>query len=96
MGVVRKKVFLYVSGGDFSAMCFEQEYNIQEFYEEMIKKGITKTTIETDLVYANVEIKEFNDIDDSFIAFIRNNFIDYDMSKDRDFFEVKMKADDFI
>lgn len=84
----QKRVFLYVSGEEYSAMNFDDKYNSQDFYEQMLEEGVTKKTIDEDDVYADVEIKEFAAIDEDFIDFIRNNFVDYDVSKDTDFFEV--------
>lgn len=82
-------VFLHVNGGDYSALSFEENYDPQEFYEVMIKENKTQTMVETSEFYADVKIEEFEDIDDNFIAFIRNYIMDYDRSKDNDFFEVK-------
>lgn len=83
-----KRVFLYVRGDDYSALSFQQEFDMQKFYEEMKKEEKTEETISTDEVYAEVEIKEFTQIDDNFINFIRNHIMDYDSSKHTDFFEV--------
>lgn len=83
-----KRVFLHVSGDDHSAMVFSREYNTQDFYEQMVKDGVTEKVVDEDDFYAEIEIKEFRSVDEEFIEFIRDNFIDYDYSKDSDFFEV--------
>lgn len=80
-----KRVFLLVTGDEYSAMTFSQEYNAQEFYESMVADGETERELED----GTVEIKEFGAVDDEFIQFIRDEIMDYDQSKDTDFFEVK-------
>lgn len=84
-----KRVFLYATGdGDFPAMTFEQDYNCQNFYEEMVKENVTKKIIDTDEDYIVVKILEFDAVDEQFITFIRNEIMDYDHSKHSDFFEI--------
>ena len=85
-----KRVFLYVYGGDYSAVEFDGTYDEQIVYEEMVKEGETHKIIEgEDDFYAEVEIKEFDDIDDDFINFMKNRLCDYDNLKASDIFEVK-------
>lgn len=83
-----KRVFLYVAGGDYSALSFEENYSEQEVYEKMVIAGETFKALDHDDYYIEVYIKEFEDIDPKFIDFIRDNFIDYDMAKDYNFYEV--------
>jgi hypothetical protein len=83
-----KRVFLRASGDDHSAMNFDRNFDIQKFYEDMVKEGVTKKTIDTDEFYIDVKILEFGEIDDKFISFVRDFIMDYDMSKANDFFEV--------
>ena len=83
-----KQVFLYVSGDDKAAMNFDSSFNRQDYYEQMVKDGVTERVIDEDIFYAEIEIKEFKAVDKEFVEFIRGNFIDYDYSKDSDFFEV--------
>lgn len=84
-----KRVFLYVRGGDYSAMTFRGNYNVQEFYEDMVKEGVTDKTINTDSFCADITIKEFGEVDSEFIGFVFDNLCDYDHLKDADIFEVK-------
>lgn len=85
---MKKRVFLYVNGEDYSALIFEENYDKQKFYEEMVRDGVTKRVIETETEYIEVEILEFGEIDDRFISFIRDRFMDYDYSKHSNFYEV--------
>jgi len=80
-----KRVFLYVSGVDYSALDFSRDYNAQEVYEEMIKKGLTQNTVDD----IDITIKEFGEIDDKFIEFMKDYLCDYDQLSDADIFEVK-------
>lgn len=84
-----KRVFLYVTGSDYSALDFSRAYGEQEFYENMMEEGLTQTSLNTDDIYADIKILEFGDIDDKFIDFIRHEIMDYDSTKDSDFFEVR-------
>lgn len=85
---MKRNVFLHVKGEGFPAMEFSQNYDAQKFYEEMVAEGVKEKLIETDEVYIEVEIKEFGEVDKTFIAFIRENFMEYDNTKEMDFFEV--------
>lgn len=88
-----KRVFLYVSGDDFSAMNFRQEYSQkerQEIYNNMVSEGKTLKVIDRDELYAEIRIVEFNKIDDNFLAFVFVNFVDYDVAKSKDIFEVEV------
>lgn len=87
-----KRVFLYVNGEDYSAMEFDKKYNAeakQALYENMVRADKTIKTIEEDDIYAVVRIAEFGEIDDEFISFVFDKFVDYDVSKAQDIFEVK-------
>lgn len=87
-----KRVFLHVDGEDYSAMEFEKKYSNDErqaLYEDLVKAGKKSITIEEDDIYANVKIVEFGEIDDEFISFVFDKFVDYDVTKATDIFEVK-------
>jgi hypothetical protein len=81
-----KNVFLYVQGGDYAAVEFEDNYNAQEVYEDMVRAGVTRQVFDTEEHYIEVYIKEFGVIDPKFIEFINYNFIEY--PKDNNFYEV--------
>ena len=83
-----KRVFLYATGSDYSAMDFSDNFNVQQVYEEMVQENVTTKTIDTDEYYIELKILEFGAIDDKFISFIQNNMFDYDKTKASDFFEV--------
>lgn len=84
-----KRVFLYVYGDDYSALHFDQEYDKQELYESMVNKNEKHRIIETDEFYIEIKIKEFGEIDDTFVQFIRDYLCDSDDLKNADIFEVK-------
>lgn len=83
-----KRVFLYVGGGDYSALNFEEHFNSQTVYQEMVENGEKERVIENDDYYIEVTIKEFGATDDEFIEFIQSEIQDYDESKHSNFYEV--------
>lgn len=85
---MKKTIFLYVHGEDYSALTFGRDYNAQEVYEDMIAKGETTRTISTDDDYMEIEIVEFGEVDPKFESFIKDRLCDYDQLKSADIFEV--------
>jgi len=81
-----KRVFLYVSGGDYAALAFEENFNAQKVYEKMVRRGLSEITVSDGI---DIIIKEFGEIDDKFIEFMKDHLCDYDQLKDADIFEVK-------
>jgi hypothetical protein len=84
-----KSIFLYVSGSDYSAMDFEDNFNVKEFYQQMIDEGVTEKTVDNDDYYFGVEIKEFGEVDSNFEIFIKNEICDYDQLKASNIFRVE-------
>ena len=86
-----KTVFLLIDGeNDYDAMLFQQEYETQNVYEEMIANGVTtdsRYVIEAE-DHVRVRILEFEAVDRNFIEFVKNEIQDYDMSKFKDFIQV--------
>lgn len=88
-------VVLLVSGdGDYGAMTFEQNYDAQVVYENMVAEDVTsKTIVYKDDLYGDedlyVSIINFGEVDMEFINFIVNEFLDYDAMKRQDFHIVK-------
>ncbi|MED3649980.1 hypothetical protein [Heyndrickxia sporothermodurans] len=84
---------LYVYGdGDYDVLSFNNNYNPQKVYEEMVAEGITKKDLldpEWDEESIHVEIKEFGEVDSEFVSFMYNEFIDYDVTKAKDIFFVE-------
>jgi hypothetical protein len=76
---------LIVTGGDFSAMHVDDRIGVKEAYK-LAKENGGNYVIDDDYVYAELSIREFGEVDPEFISFICDNFIDYDQSKDTDFF----------
>ncbi|WP_442637865.1 hypothetical protein [Rossellomorea marisflavi] len=94
---VSKRVFLYVSGEEYSADYFERHYEAQSFYEEMVRKGKRAQIVEENGYYFTVKIKEFGAIDDTFITFVRE-IMDTDsgdalMERQKEFYEVTMNGE---
>jgi len=84
-----KTIFLHVSGNDYSALDFEDNYNTKEIYEEMIKNNLTKKIIDNEESYIEIEIIEFEMIDPDFIIFMLNNLCDYDQLKAENIYQIK-------
>lgn len=83
-------VLLVYGDGDYGAMTFEQNYDSQVVYENMVAEGVTEKTINyEDDDYGDedlhVSIYEFGEVDPSFIDFMCNEFLDYDAMKRQDF-----------
>ena len=77
---------LYITGdGDFTAMIVEQEYGIDKAVE-LCESNNGSYILETDDLYAELKIYEFGEVDTKFIDFIVDNFIDYDSSKNSNFY----------
>ncbi|UUV46504.1 hypothetical protein [Bacillus phage vB_BanS-Thrax3] len=85
-----KTVLLHVSGGDYSALNFEQNFNAQETYEEMVANNEILRFYDTDEYYIEVRIREFKDaIDGDFISYLFEELIDYDSAKHTNFYIVE-------
>jgi hypothetical protein len=87
---LKKNIFLYVYGDDYSALGFSEKYNTKEVYESMIAAGITHKILENDEYYIEVKIKEFGEIDPEFIYFMKDQLCDYDNLKNSDIFKVEL------
>ena len=76
-----KTVILMVYGdGDYGAITFENNFDSQKVYDEMVTEGI----VEKDLIYnhprygeeeLHCEIHEFGKVDERFFSFLVDNFI---------------------
>lgn len=84
---------LYINGDDYAALTFEEEVgtnkeSLKRFIEEMnMKPGNTCTMLNDE--YLDVHYLEFKDVDPKFINFIKLNLIDYDHSKNKNFYIVE-------
>ncbi len=83
------KVIRVYDDGDYGAMTFDQSgISVEDAYKAAKNNaGEWQYNIDGDEVYVNSY--EFGEVDQKFIDFIRNNFIDYDQSKACDFYIVK-------
>lgn len=79
---------LHVYGEECSAMFISDDFGIDKAYELAKQKG-GQCVIQDDYNYAKVKILEFGEVDPKFIDFIADNFIDYDNSKNKDFFIIE-------
>ncbi|QNR65387.1 hypothetical protein IAQ67_15955 [Paenibacillus peoriae] len=69
-------------------MLFEQNFNAQEVYEDTVRNGEVFRTIDGE-DYIDIDIVEFDKVDDKFMKWIKNNLCDCDYLKGSDIFEVK-------
>lgn len=84
-----KSIFLKVDGGDFAAIEFENNFHVDEIYNQMIAEGLIKKTFyKGDEYYFNVEIYEFGEVDPNFESFVCDVLGDYDMQKSCNFYRV--------
>lgn len=81
-------ICLHVKGDEYAAMYFKKRYEEQEFYERMKKEGVESEQLNVDGLYVEVTIKRFGAVDDKFLDFVTDTFIDYDNAKTEDFFVV--------
>lgn len=75
---------VYVSGQcDFSALEMEESGELKELVLKMVENDITEMESEDE---SRIEIREFGEVDMRFVNFVRNNIVDYDLSKMSDFY----------
>lgn len=87
---MHKTVLLHVSGGDYSALNFEQNFNAQEVYDNMIADGHNLVVFDTSEYYIEIRIREFKDaVDSDFISYLFEEMIDYDFAKHTNFYIVE-------
>jgi hypothetical protein len=91
---MKKNIFLYVYGDDYSALRFLDKYNTKEVYDSMVTEGVTHkilTEIEDDDEYCiEVDIKKFGEVDPKFISFIKNELCDCDHLNHCDIYKVEL------
>ncbi|MFI8677634.1 hypothetical protein [Bacillus thuringiensis] len=85
-----KTVLLLVNGGEYASCRFEEEYNSQEFYEQMVDIGITKKEyLHEEGTTIVVSIHEFPYISPLFIELVKKELMDYEHQKDTNIYVVK-------
>ena len=77
---------LYAHGDDYAATYIEGDVGIKKAYEAAKANG-GKATFSDEDGYAEVEIREFGEVDPAFISFV-GNFVDYDATKHDYFFVI--------
>jgi len=80
-------IVLLITGEDYSAMKVEQEIGIEEAYKLTVKNG-GKLTIDNEILYADLSVLKFGDVDPTFITFIESELLDYDQSKSTNFYVI--------
>lgn len=89
---MKTSVLLVQGDGDYGAMYFEDNFDADTVYRDMVEEGVTEKTLTYDDGYGDedihVELYEFGEVDRSFVDFMVNEFIDYDSSKYKNFFIV--------
>jgi len=81
------KVLLVKGEDDFGAMLFEQNFDVEEVYTQIIESDENKITLVCEDQNIFVSLHEFEDIDPDFIEFVRN-LQDYDIAKNENFYIV--------
>ena len=83
---------LFVTGEDFSAVQFEEDYPTEKhwlaLFNELHKKEISRRVDEEETYY-EITAKEFGEVDPDFISFLRARILDYDQCKDTNFYIVE-------
>jgi hypothetical protein len=80
---------LYVGGDERSAFEFAQRYDPVVVYKEMLDQGVAHKVFEKEYeYYIEVDVREFEEVDINFINFMFDQFVDYDLSKDKNIFVV--------
>lgn len=87
----KESVWLHVTGDEYSAMVFGENCKVEEVYKEMVKKNLTSMTLDIEDTNIEVAIRNFGEVDESFVTFIKNNLCDYDQLKDQDMFRVNLE-----
>ncbi|MEG7882864.1 hypothetical protein [Bacillus paranthracis] len=85
-----KTVLLLVNGGEYASCRFEEDYNPQEFYEQMVDIGITKKEyLHEEGTTIVVSIYEFPYISPLFIELVKKKLMDCEHKRDVNIYEVK-------
>lgn len=84
---MKKSIFLYVYGEDYSALHFEENFDVNEVYNQMISEGVSKKVLDSE-DYIEVKILEFNEVDNDFVYFVLNEICDYDVLKSQNIYRV--------
>lgn len=82
-----KILFINGESDSYTAMTIEDDIGIENFVKEVELHGGKLKFDDMDReIFGEAEIIEYENVDKDFIKFIRNNFIDYDEAKHRDFY----------
>lgn len=82
---------LYVYGNDYAAVDFENSDYTPKIVYEILERNSETELEQLKEKYGDTEFKilEFGEVDENFIAFVRNDIQDYDISKDQNFYIVR-------
>lgn len=87
---MNKRVFLYVTGDDYAALEFENNYDAQTVYEDMMENKENHIILD-DEFYCEVRIKEFDYVSDDLLGFVKSELCDYDDLKHANIYEVQVR-----
>lgn len=87
--MIKKSVFLHVSGGDYSALDFENNFNPKDVYQQMVNEGKLFMVFDSSDYYIEVKIKEFENVNDNFLDFVQNELCDNDDLKHCNIYQVR-------
>jgi hypothetical protein len=80
--------------GDSGAVNFENNFNPNEVYKQMVSDGVEEKMLIVDVGYGDetlyASIHTFEAVDPEFVSFMIDEFLDYDQLKAKNFYEVDM------
>jgi len=80
---------LKVTGDDFAALQFEQQFDIKKVYQDLIDNDSEFIELEDkDGEIIEVSLYEFTNIDPKFVDFIKNDILDHDEQKTTSFYVI--------
>ncbi|PAV30310.1 hypothetical protein CIL05_07520 [Virgibacillus profundi] len=81
--------FLYVYGDECAAMDFKEHFDVSSIVKQLRASTDKRITLEdSNENEYTFKLLEFGDVDPKFVNFVRNEMIDYDHAKQKDFFEI--------
>ncbi len=87
------KILYVYSDDDFGALRFENEpsyfNNLKDLFKEAISKVDNIIETEIDGIRVFIEAFEFGPVDIEFVNFMIDRFVDYDSSKNSNFYIIK-------
>lgn len=88
-------IILHVSGDKWAASAFEQAYDAQGFYQQMVEEGDTRVSLGVadpegnGFIEVEIQLMEFGPVDPAFLNYTRAGLRSWDDQQHTDFFQVK-------